>query len=390
MIITNNLLTSFLITRSDTEEICAPLQIEDYVIQPIVDVSPPKWHLGHTTWFFEEFILSKYVDGFKRFHPEYAYVFNSYYESIGKRVIRTDRGNLSRPTVSEVYEYRDYVTLHLQNFLEENDDPKIRELVEIGIHHEKQHQELLITDIKFILGNNPLFPKYSDTFSENPISDEDQNSGYSTVEEGVYEIGYEGNKFCYDNELGRHKVFLRGYTIANRLVTNKEYLEFIKDKGYENSLLWHAEAWDWIHKDNIKTPLYWHKIDGQYYQYTLRGLKMMDNTAPVTHISYYEAFAFAQWKGERLPTEFEWETAQSLFKWGMRWEWTESAYSPYPNYKKAPGALGEYNGKFMVNQKVLRGGSVATPRNHTRSTYRNFFHPNLRWQFTGLRLVKDK
>ncbi|WP_025665164.1 ergothioneine biosynthesis protein EgtB [Aquimarina megaterium] len=390
MIITDNLITSFLRTRSDTEEICAPLQIEDYVIQPIVDVSPPKWHLGHTTWFFEEFILSKYVSGFKRFHPEYAYVFNSYYESVGKRVIRTDRGNLSRPTVSEVYEYRDYITSHLQTFLEENDDPKIRELVEIGIHHEKQHQELLITDIKFILGNNPLFPKYNDTFSENPSFDDDQIPGYSTVEEGIYEIGYEGNKFCYDNELGRHKVFLREYTIANALVTNKEYLEFIEDKGYQNSLLWHAEAWDWIHKDNIKAPLYWHKIDGQYHQYTLQGLKTVDYAAPVTHISFYEAFAFAQWKGERLPTEFEWEIAQSLFKWGIRWEWTESAYSPYPNYKKAPGALGEYNGKFMVNQKVLRGGSVATPRNHTRLTYRNFFHPNLRWQFTGLRLVKDK
>ncbi|EZH74488.1 sulfatase maturase [Aquimarina atlantica] len=390
MIITDNLITSFLRTRSDTEEICAPLQIEDYVIQPIVDVSPPKWHLGHTTWFFEEFILSKYVPGFERFHPEYAYVFNSYYESVGKRVIRTDRGNLSRPTVSEVYEYRDYITSHLQTFLEENDDPKIRELVEIGIHHEKQHQELLITDIKFILGNNPLFPKYNDTFSENPGFDDDQISGYSTVEEGVYEIGYEGNKFCYDNELGRHKVFLREYTIANALVTNKEYLEFIEDKGYENSLLWHAEAWDWIHTDNIKAPLYWHKIDEQYHQYTLQGLKTIDYTAPVTHISFYEAFAFAQWKGERLPTEFEWETAQSLFKWGIRWEWTESAYSPYPNYKKAPGALGEYNGKFMVNQKVLRGGSVATPRDHTRPTYRNFFHPHLRWQFTGLRLVKDK
>ncbi len=390
MIITDNLITSFLRTRSDTEEICAPLQIEDYVIQPIVDVSPPKWHLGHTTWFFEEFILSKYVSGFERFHPEYAYVFNSYYESVGKRVIRTDRGNLSRPTVSEVYEYRDYITSHLQTFLEENDDPKIRALVEIGIHHEKQHQELLITDIKFILGNNPLFPKYNDTFSENPSFDDDQISGYSTIKEGIYDIGYEGNKFCYDNELGRHKVFLREYTIANALVTNKEYLEFIEDKGYENSLLWHAEAWDWIHKDSIKAPLYWHKIDGQYHQYTLQGLKTVDYTAPVTHISFYEAFAFAQWKGERLPTEFEWETAQSLFKWGIRWEWTESAYSPYPNYKKAPGALGEYNGKFMVNQKVLRGGSVATPRDHTRPTYRNFFHPNLRWQFTGLRLVKDK
>ncbi len=387
MIITDKLLTSFLKTRSDTENICTPLQIEDYVVQPIVDVSPPKWHLGHTTWFFEEFILSKYVKDYKRFHSEYAYVFNSYYESIGKRVIRTNRGNLSRPTVKEVYEYRDYVTSHLQSFLEENQDLKIKELVEVGIHHEKQHQELLLTDIKYILGNNPLFPKYDDTFTENPISQETEE--YITITEGVYEIGYSGNDFCYDNESGKHKVFLKEYTIATRLVTNKEYLDFIEDNGYENSLFWHAEAWDWIKNENIRTPLYWHKIDGEYYQYTLQGLKLLNLQVPVTHLSYYEAFAFSQWKGERLPTEFEWETAQSFFKWGERWEWTESAYLPYPNYKKAAGALGEYNGKFMVNQKVLRGGSVATPQNHTRATYRNFFHPNLRWQFTGLRLVKD-
>ncbi|WP_103865822.1 ergothioneine biosynthesis protein EgtB [Aquimarina sp. I32.4] len=387
MIITDNLLTSFLETRSDTEEICAPLQVEDYVVQPIVDVSPPKWHLGHTTWFFEEFILSKYDAEYKRFHPEYDYVFNSYYESVGKRVIRTNRGNLSRPTVSEVYEYRDYVTSHLQNLLEENDDPKIRELAEIGIHHEKQHQELLLTDIKFILGNNPLLPKYNDTFTENP--DLDRASGYSLIEEGVYEIGYDGNEFCYDNELGRHKVFLREYAISNTLISNKEYLEFIEDGGYKNTLLWHAEAWDWIQKHRINTPLYWHFIDGQYHQYTLQGLKEIDYNVPVTHISYYEAFAFAEWRGERLPTEFEWEVAQSFFNWGARWEWTESAYLPYPNYKKAPGALGEYNGKFMVNQKVLRGGSVATPQHHIRPTYRNFFHPNLRWQFTGVRLAKN-
>ncbi|WP_281989465.1 ergothioneine biosynthesis protein EgtB [Aquimarina aggregata] len=387
MIVTDSLLTSFLKTRSDTEEICAPLETEDYVIQPIVDVSPPKWHLGHTTWFFEEFILSKYDTNYKRFHPEYAYVFNSYYESVGKRVIRTNRGNLSRPTVSQVYQYRDYVTSHLQAFLEENFDEKINELVEIGIHHEKQHQELLLTDIKFILGNNPLFPKYNETFTENPESN--QSNEYVTIQEGIYEIGYQGNDFCYDNELGVHRVLLEEYAICNELVSNKEYLDFINDGGYNDSLLWHAEAWDWIKNDNIQAPLYWHLIDGQYYQYTLQGLKALKLNTSVTHISYYEAFAFAQWKGQRLPTEFEWEVAQHQFKWGWRWEWTESAYLPYPNYKKAPGALGEYNGKFMVNQKVLRGGSVATSQDHTRSTYRNFFHPNLRWQFTGLRLVKN-
>lgn len=388
MILTANLLSSLLQTRAHSEEICAPLQIEDYVVQPVVDVSPPKWHLGHTTWFFEEFILSKYKDGYTRFHEDFAYVFNSYYESVGKRVIRTNRGNLSRPTVSEVYEYRDYVTTNLESLLEEVDDLEINNLIEIGIHHEKQHQELLLTDIKFILGNNPLAPKYNDTFNENPKIDD--SSGYHFIDEGVYEIGYKGNEFCYDNELGVHKVFLQEYKIANSLVTNKEFLAFVDDGGYHNNHLWHAEAWDWIRNNQIETPLYWHKIHDSYQQYTLRGLRSLHLEAPVTHISYYEAFAFAQWKGERLPTEFEWEVAQGFFDWGTRWEWTESAYLPYPNYTKAPGALGEYNGKFMVNQKVLRGGSVATPRNHTRPTYRNFFHPQLRWQFNGLRLVKNK
>ncbi len=387
MIVTESLLTSFLKTRSDTEEICAPLQIEDYVIQPNVNISPPKWHLGHTTWFFEEFVLSRYVKNYTRFNPDFAFVFNSYYESVGDRVIRTDRGNLSRPTVREVYEYRDYVTSNLQEFLEDNTDVKIFELVEIGIHHEKQHQELLLTDIKFILGNNPLLPKYNDTFTENSL----QNKAveYSKIDEGLYDIGYAGEGFCYDNELGRHKVFLQEFEIANALVTNREYIDFIENEGYQESLLWHAEAWDWVSKERIKAPLYWYKIKGKYHQYTLQGLKEVSYDMPVTHISYYEAFAFAQWRGERLPTEFEWETAHYYLDWGARWEWTESSYLPYPGYKKADGALGEYNGKFMVNQKVLRGGSVATPQNHIRPTYRNFFHPQLRWQFTGIRLARD-
>jgi len=323
MIITNDLTTFFLQTRSHTEEICAP-----------------------TTWFFEEFILSKYFQDYKRYHPEYNYVFNSYYESVGKRVIRTNRGNLSRPTVSEVYKYRDYVTAHMQRLLEENNDEEIHELVEIGIHHEKQHQELLLTDIKFILGNNPLLPKYNDTFTENLVQNIERK--YITIEQGVYDIGYTGHDFCYDNELGPHKVYLDTYKISNALITNKEYLDFINDGGYNDPLLWHAEAWDWLKGNTITLPLYWHCIDNQYYQYTLQGLKNLDPDVPVTHISYYEAFAFAQWQQKRLPTEFEWEVAQKLFDWGSRWEWTESAYAPYPNYKKAPGALGEYNG-IMAN-----------------------------------------
>ncbi|WP_459210736.1 ergothioneine biosynthesis protein EgtB [Aquimarina rhabdastrellae] len=374
-------------TRLKTEKICEPLAVEDYVVQPIVDVSPPKWHLGHTTWFFEEFILVKYDENYKRFHEEYAFVFNSYYESVGKRVIRTNRGNLSRPTVDEIYRYRHYVTEAVLRVLQKNTTEEIAQLLEIGIHHEKQHQELLLTDIKYILGNNPLLPAYKTSFNENPklIS---KTNDYVNVEEGIYEIGHREEGFCYDNELGLHKVYVDSYQIAKDLVSNKEYIAFIEDKGYQQTLLWHAEAWDWIQKNKIESPLYWHKIDDEWHQYTLAGLQKINLQAPVTHISYFEAFAFAEWSGNRLPTEFEWEIAQEKFEWGDRWEWTESAYLPYPNYKKAPGALGEYNGKFMVNQKVLRGGSIATPSNHTRPTYRNFFHPQLRWQFTGLRLVK--
>ncbi len=386
MIITDTLLVSFLETRAHTEQLCAPLQTEDYVVQPIVDVSPPKWHLGHTTWFFEEFILDVYKKGYKRFHPEYAFVFNSYYESVGKRVVRTNRGNLSRPTVDQIYAYRNYVTAALKELLAATTNETVMKLTEIGIHHEQQHQELLLTDIKYILGTNPLLPVYADDFIA--FAPQKTPSAYIDIPEGMYEIGYQGEGFCYDNELGVHKVFLNAFKIANTLVTNEEYVAFINDKAYANSLLWHAEAWDWIQQQGIKAPLYWHLIDGVYHQYTLQGLKPLEMKAPVAHVSYYEAFAFAEWKGERLPTEFEWEVAQAQFEWGTRWEWTESAYLPYPNYQKAAGALGEYNGKFMVNQKVLRGGSVATPKNHTRPTYRNFFHPQLRWQFNGIRLVK--
>ncbi|MEM9687708.1 MAG: SUMF1/EgtB/PvdO family nonheme iron enzyme, partial [Bacteroidota bacterium] len=251
---------------------------------------------------------------------------------------------------------------------------------------EKQHQELLITDIKYILGNNPLLAVYSEEFQENLI--EEHTIDWISVPEGIYSIGHDSSTFCYDNELGKHKVYLQSYKIADKLVTNAEFIAFITDNGYKNFHFWHSEGWDWVTQYNIKAPFYWHNIDGEWHQYTLQGLKKVDLDAPVTHISYFEAAAFAQWKNLRLPSEFEWEAAQHLFKWGLRWEWTESAYLPYPDYKKADGALGEYNGKFMVNQKVLRGGSVATPEHHTRHTYRNFFHPQLRWQFTGIRLAE--
>ena len=386
MILTDSLLDFFLETRMHSEQICEPLETEDYVVQPIVDVSPPKWHLGHTTWFFEEFILKPHMLGYNIFHEDFSFVFNSYYEAVGKRVVRTDRGNMSRPSVKKVYEYRDYVTEHIKKLFETEQSEELHDLLEIGIHHEKQHQELLVTDIKFILGNNPLLPEYSKTFEERPIEKHEQD--WISIEEGIYEIGHADDSFCYDNELGRHKVFLNPYQISNKLVTNAEYIEFISDGGYTRHDLWHAEGWDWVNQNNVKSPLYWYYIDNVWHQYTMAGLTKIEDAAPVTHISYFEAFAFAQWKGLRLPTEFEWEAAQQFFPWGKRWEWTESAYLPYPNYAKADGALGEYNGKFMVNQKVLRGGSVATPNNHTRPTYRNFFQTNLRWQFTGIRLVR--
>ncbi len=387
MIETENLISFFIETRERTEAICKPLEIEDYVVQPALDISPPKWHLGHTTWFFEEFILKNHKLNYKLFHDDFAFVFNSYYESIGKRVVRSDRGNLSRPGVAKVYDYRHYVTHEIAELLNGSISPEVEKLLLIGIHHEKQHQELLLTDIKYILGNNPLLPKYNDTFNENSFQTKSQE--WILINEGIYEIGHnDSQSFCYDNELGRHKVYLHDFQISSALTTNAEFLEFIEAGGYKDFNFWHAEGWDWVQQNNISSPMYWHKIDGNWHQYTLQGLKKLNLEAPLSHISYFEAFAFAQWKGCRLPTEFEWEASQNKFKWGERWEWTESAYLPYPNYAKAPGALGEYNGKFMVNQKVLRGGSVATPNKHTRHTYRNFFKTDLRWQFTGIRLVK--
>lgn len=386
MILTDSLLDFFLETRKHSEDICQPLEIEDYVVQPVVDVSPPKWHLGHTTWFFEEFILKPYAADYEEFNEDFSFVFNSYYETVGKRVVRSDRGNLSRPSVKRVYDYRAHVTEGIKQLFTEPQNDELYNLLEIGIHHEKQHQELLLTDIKYILGNNPLLPKYSDSFEDHPV--ENHEPDWIPIEAGVYEIGHDSEDFCYDNELGRHKVYLQPFEISNKLVTNAEYLQFIEDKGYERFDLWHAEGWDWVNQNLITAPLYWYEIDGEWHHYTAQGLQKIDINTPVTHTSYFEAFAYAQWKGRRLPTEFEWEAAQAYFPWGKRWEWTESAYLPYPNYQKADGALGEYNGKFMVSQKVLRGGSVATPTQHTRPTYRNFFHPHLRWQFTGIRLAK--
>ncbi|MDR6301978.1 ergothioneine biosynthesis protein EgtB [Mesonia maritima] len=388
MITTTTHLELFSATRKKTEEFCMPLATEDYVVQPVEFVSPPKWHLGHTTWFFEEFVLKNNKPNYSLFDEQFAYVFNSYYESVGEKVIRTNRGNLSRPTVEKIYAYREYVTREMVDFLKNNTiSDELNAVIEIGIHHEKQHQELLLTDIKYILGNNPLLPAYHENFQEDLIEDIPQK--WIHTEEGVYEIGAEKDgEFHYDNEFGQHKVYANEFFISNKLVTNQEYIDFMEAGGYENVLLWHAEAWDWINTEKIKAPQYWYKLNNEWHSYKLNGFEKINPNAALTHISYYEAFAFAQWKNLRLPTEFEWEIAQEKFNWGKRWEWTESAYLPYPNYKKAEGALGEYNGKFMVNQKVLRGGSIATANHHTKPTYRNFFHPNLRWQFNGIRLAK--
>jgi ergothioneine biosynthesis protein EgtB len=373
--------------RQRTEKICFYLQTEDYVVQPVVDVSPPKWHIGHVTWFFETFILKPYFMGYQEYNPDYNYVFNSYYETVGTRVIRTDRGNLSRPTVIEIYSYRKYVDEAMEGFLSGGVSDDVKELLILGFNHEEQHQELLMTDIKFILGHNPLFPAYNKNYAA-PHIDEGGDDAFISMDEGIYEIGFTGDGFCFDNELNRHKVYLNAYQVSPKLVTNAEYLEFINSGGYHDFRHWHAEGWDWVKTNKVEAPLYWHLIDNEWHNYTYHGLELLHLKEPVTHISYFEAYAYASWKGLRLPTEFEWEAAASKFNWGCRWEWTESSYLPYPGFAKAPGAIGEYNGKFMVNQKVLRGASEVTPPGHSRATYRNFFQTNLRWQFTGIRLAK--
>lgn len=375
----------FLSVRKYSEEICAPLEKEDYVVQPVVDVSPPKWHLAHITWFWEEFVLAKHLKEYKRFHPRYAFLFNSYYNALGDRVLRLHRGNMSRPTVDEIMTYRQYVDDHMVQLLK-NTSEDLASLIELGINHEQQHQELLLTDIKYILGHNPLFPAYRDDFIEaNPDS---SAKGYIAMQGGKYEIGFKGIGFCFDNECKRHEVLLNDFSISKNLVTNAEYLEFINSGAYQDARYWHSDAWAWVNENDIHAPLYWHFVDGQWHRYALSGFEIINPHEPVTHISFYEAAAFAEWSNQRLPTEFEWEAAAKHLNWGARWEHTNSAYLPYPGFEKAEGAIGEYNGKFMINQMVLRGASIATPEEHSRVTYRNFFHPQLRWQFNGIRLCK--
>ena len=405
----------FLQVRKRTTSLCNPLKEEDTVVQPIIDVSPPKWHLGHTTWFFENFLLVKHLDGYQLYNKKLNYIFNSYYESQGDRILRSNRGNLSRPSLSEVLAYRAHVDEHMLLLLEKAEkDSSLQEWVELGLQHEMQHQELLVTDIKYILGNNPLFPVFNNKYAEEH-SKVLNNNGWLNIAEGVYPIGFNGEGFHFDNEEGYHQVFLHSFEISKNLVTNKEYISFIESGGYKDFSFWLSEGWEWVKQDNKEAPLYWFNVDGKWLYYTLNGLKEIEMDEPVSHVSYYEADAFARWKGMRLPTEFEWETACKLYasepinqtnlleseKYhprvqpsnttefiGNLWEWTSSAYLPYPYYKQAEGALGEYNGKFMVNQMVLKGGSCATPLNQIRASYRNFFHADKQWQFTGIRLAK--
>lgn len=373
-------------TRKATEDICAPLEVEDYVPQPIPDVSPPKWHLAHSTWFYEQFVLVPNDPEYRIFSPDFAYLFNSYYNNAGDRVLRPNRGLMSRPPVREVIAYRHYVTDALIKFMDKSDlSTEILDVITLGVNHEQQHQELLVYDIKYILGNQPTFPIYGDSFS---LQKEKTERTFVQIQEGIYGIGAAEDDFCFDNECGQHKVYLHDFQIADTLVTNGEYMEFMAAGGYGDFNLWLAEGWDFILKEKIQAPFYWHQQEGKWFQYTFQGFREVEKELPVAHLSFYEALAFATWKGMRLPTEFEWEVAANQLGWGQLWEWTYSAYLPYPGFKKAPGALGEYNGKFMINQNVLRGASVATPQGHSRKTYRNFFPASSRWLFSGIRLAK--
>ena len=401
--------------RRASETICSPLETEDYVVQTMDDVSPPKWNLAHTSWFFETFLLREFLPGYREFHPQYGYLFNSYYEAVGQRHPRPQRGLVSRPTVAEVYEYRAHVDHAMKELVlsaDEGDWERIAPLLELGLHHEEQHQELLLTDLKHILATNPLRPAYQSRDQEPPKDAAPIN--WIPYSGGLVEIGFEGTGFSYDNEGPRHSVYLEPYRLGSRLVTNAEYLEFMESGGYEQPRHWLSEGWATVQEQGWQAPLYWEKVDGRWWMMTLSGFREVSGAEPVCHVSYFEADAYARWRGKRLPTEAEWEAAAfaepiegNLFEtgalhpvaasgggsldqlYGDAWEWTQSPYVAYPGFRTAPGAVGEYNGKFMCNQYVLRGGSCATSRRHIRPTYRNFFPPPARWQFTGIRLASD-
>ncbi len=405
----------YLQVRAATVALCAPLAVEDYVVQSMPDASPAKWHLAHTSWFFEEFVLSQAGAAYQFHDKDFRFLFNSYYNAVGPMHTRSNRGLLSRPTVQQVLDYRTRIDERMSELLRGPSPlaPELARIITLGLHHEQQHQELILTDIKHLLSCNPLLPAYV----EQPAAQSRAPSPltFRKFDGGLVEIGHTGTEFAFDNELPRHRVFLAPFALATRLVTNAEYLEFIRDDGYRNPAHWLSDGWATVQREGWTRPIYW--ADSLDREFTLRGLVSLDPHTPVTHLSCYEADAFARWAGARLPTEFEWENAATvasvptagnfvesrnwhpvaapdvggsmLQMFGDVWEWTQSAYAPYPGYRTASGALGEYNGKFMVNQLVLRGGSCATPHSHIRPSYRNFFNPAARWQFSGVRLSRD-
>ena len=407
------LISRYHLVRKDSLDICSPLSPEDHCIQTCPEVSPPKWHLAHTSWFFEAFILSRQDAQYRPFHPQYDYLFNSYYETMGNPFPRAQRGLLSRPGLDEILEYRAYVDAAMTSHIENINPAQLESLaflIELGLNHEQQHQELLYTDIKHILAFNPLSPAYDDKLPV-PASINAQPLQWLSRPGGIHQIGASQNGFSYDNEGPRHSVLIRDHKIADRPVNNAEYMDFMNAGGYQDCGLWLADGWKHINDRQWNSPLYWQFIGEQWWQMTLAGLRRVDMSAPVSHISFYEADAFARWHGSRLPEEAEWELAslehnsdtgnyreerylqpiatKGIEFFGNVWEWTSSTYQPYPGFKPLQGSIGEYNGKFMCNQMVLRGGSCVSPREHLRHTYRNFFYPHERWQFTGIRLAKD-
>ena len=399
-------------TRAATLALCEGLAPEDTVVQSMPDASPTKWHLAHTTWFWENFVLTPHLPGYRAFHPQFGYLFNSYYHTVGTMFRRPQRGLLSRPTLAEVRAYRAHVDGEMQRLLErERGNVDIAFLVTLGVNHEQQHQELILTDIKHLLGSNPLLPALRMTPAPAPAS-RAAKLEFVAMPDGIAEIGYDGNGFCFDNETPRHRVLLQPHALASRAVTNGEYLEFIRAGGYTESSLWLSDGWAKVNSEGWQRPLYW--SEDMNTCYTLGGQRDIDSAAPVCHVSYYEADAFARWADARLPTEAELEHAASgvpiagnfvesgllqpaaacgagvMQLYGDVWEWTSSAYGPYPGFRPLRGSLGEYNGKFMCSQLVLRGGSCTTPASHMRSTYRNFFYPDARWQYSGIRLARDQ
>jgi ergothioneine biosynthesis protein EgtB len=400
-------------TRALSSELARPLSDEDQVVQANDDASPTKWHLAHTTWFLEAFLLKRFLPGYQIFDERFEYCFNSYYESVGARQPRGKRGLLTRPSAEEVHAYRAFVDAALDRLFDKPLAPEAAELIELGINHEQQHQELLLTDILSLFAAEPLKPAYHEARPGVGVSEAAPLS-FVSFDGGIFEVGHDGRGFAYDNEGPRHEELIRPFKLATRCVTGAEWIEFIEDGGYATPTLWLADGWNTVQSQDWQGPLYFEKAEGGYMQMSLLGFRPVELAAPVTHVSYYEADAFARWAGYRLPTEFEWEVAASSVPlqgrmlgqghlrampakagatlqqmFGDVWEWTGSAYLPYPGFKAAAGAVGEYNGKFMCNQFVLRGGSCVTPEGHVRRTYRNFFYPHQRWQFMGLRLACD-